>query len=58
MVVSEPFGERLLNWLQFRKKTVREGGLFHELNQVSLPTEAIEEVAEKVKEKNRGYRDG
>jgi hypothetical protein len=58
MVVSQTLGERLLNWLFERRKRVRDSGLFHELDQRRVADEAIEEVAEKVKEKSKGYRDG
>jgi hypothetical protein len=58
MVVRDPLGERLLNWLFRRKKTVREGGLFHELDHRRVADEAIEEVAEKMKARSNGYRDG
>ena len=58
MVVSQPLGERLLNWLFHRRKRVREGGLFHELDHRRVADEAIDEVAEKLKEKTKGYRNG
>jgi hypothetical protein len=58
MVVTRPFGERILNWLFLRRKTVREGGLFHELDKRRVADEAIEEAVEKVKSKTKGYRNG
>jgi hypothetical protein len=58
MVVSKPLGERLLNWLFLRKKTVRQGGLIHELDHRRVTDEAIEEVKKKVTAKTKGYRNG
>jgi len=58
MVVTRPFGERILNWFFRRKKAVREGGLFHELDKRRVADEAIEEAVEKVKSKTKGYRNG
>ena len=57
-MVKSPVGERFLNWLFSRKKRVSQGGLFHELDQRRVVDEAFEEVAEKVKEKTKGYRNG
>jgi cobalamin biosynthesis Mg chelatase CobN len=51
---------RLIRWLLTpRGKTVRQGGLFHELNQRQLPTELAEEVGGKLKKKfgAKSYRD-
>ena len=57
-MVTTPFGERLLNWLFLRKKTVRDGGLFHELDRRRVADEAIVEVADKMRARSKGYRDG
>jgi hypothetical protein len=60
MVVTEPaWVSRFVDWLcKPRGKTVREGGLSHELNQRQPPSEIIDDVAEKIREKTKGYRDG
>jgi hypothetical protein len=47
MVVTRPFGERILNWFFRRKKAVREGGLFHELDKRRVADEAIEEAVKR-----------
>jgi len=58
MVVKQPLGERFLDWVFFRKKRVSQGGLFHELDHRRVVDETVEEVAENLKEKTKGYRDG
>ena len=57
-MVKAPLGERLLNWIALRKKRVGDGGLFHELDHRRVVDEAIDETAEKLKEKTKGYRNG
>ena len=57
-MVKEPLLERFLNWVYFRKKRVSQGALFHELDHRRVVDETIEEAAEKLKEKTKGYRDG
>jgi hypothetical protein len=58
MVVKAPLGERFLNWVFYRKKKVRDGSLFHELDHRRVVDEAIDEAAEQLKEKTKGYRNG
>jgi hypothetical protein len=59
VVVSKGFQEPLLNRLFLRRGTVRQGGgLFHELDHRGVVDEAIEDAAEKVKTKTKGYRHG
>jgi hypothetical protein len=48
--------DRLLNWFERRKK-VREGALFHELDQWDTPRQLLDEVTDKVRKKGKGYRD-
>jgi hypothetical protein len=58
MVVNESFLDRLARWFEHgRRKTVRKGALFHELDEWHVPNEAIDEVAKKVRKKTRGDRD-
>jgi hypothetical protein len=56
VVKARTFFDRMLNWLVFPGgKSVKSGGLFHELDHRRGPHELVDEAVEKVKPK--GYRD-